>query len=48
MDVDRFETDSDEGLYEGRPLGVAHVLSFLRANPDRGFRSTEIRDATGS
>lgn len=48
IDIERFETDPEELLDEGRQLGPGHVLSFLRANPDRAFTSAEIQDAIGS
>jgi hypothetical protein len=48
IDLDRFETDPEELLDDGRDLGPGHVLSFLRSNPDRAFTSAEIQAEIGS
>ena len=48
IDIDRFEADSEEDLDDGRSLGPAHVLSFLRSNPDRAFTAAEIQAEIGS
>jgi len=46
IDIETFESSSDDRLRSDRETNAERVMRFLSANPDKAFTQSEIRDAT--
>ncbi|QKY20827.1 MarR family transcriptional regulator [Halolamina sp. CBA1230] len=46
IDIETFESSSDDRLRSGGETNAERVMRFLSANPDKAFTQSEIRDAT--
>ena len=46
IDIETFESSSDDRLRSGGETNAERVMRFLAANPDKAFTQSEIRDAT--
>ena len=47
IDIETFESSSDDRLRSGGETNADRVMQFLAENPDKAFTQSEIRDATG-
>ncbi|QLG28916.1 MarR family transcriptional regulator [Halorarum halophilum] len=47
IDIEQFESSSEDRLQGGGETNAERVMRFLAAHPDKAFTQSEIRDATG-